>query len=253
MTCASSAASRSPATGRHGTTATGDATTRPTLRQTPGCASTVDAGSFILAPRLDAFWLDGRVTRYTRRGGSIPARPPSTRYSSAQVPGGCTGASGGNCGSALLVQTTAGPSTTALQDTDVNVNDFILFVDTNGTSAGAGQRLGAPGPQNLSSPISLDGYALAGAKLDACERRAIAEPGPRRHLRTRQQLDVRHARHPHTFTTTGWLPTRRGPDSWTSRSALPHPGPADLAATYVARLAGTSIGRPAAPGSRFPS
>ncbi len=37
-------------------------------------------------------------------------------------------------------------------DTNNNAADFI-FVDTNGTSAGAGQRLGAPGPQNLSSPI----------------------------------------------------------------------------------------------------
>jgi hypothetical protein len=38
------------------------------------------------------------------------------------------------------------------KDTDNNIADFI-FVDTNGTSAGAGQRLGGPGPQNLSSPV----------------------------------------------------------------------------------------------------
>src|SRR4029453_8010041 len=38
------------------------------------------------------------------------------------------------------------------KDTDNNAADFY-FVDTNGTSAGAGQRLGAPGPQNLSSSI----------------------------------------------------------------------------------------------------
>ncbi|HEX8920541.1 MAG TPA: hypothetical protein VF766_03625, partial [Pyrinomonadaceae bacterium] len=37
-------------------------------------------------------------------------------------------------------------------DTDNNAADFV-FVDTNGTSAGAGQRLGAPAPQNLSSPV----------------------------------------------------------------------------------------------------
>ena len=34
------------------------------------------------------------------------------------------------------------------EDTNNNSSDFI-FVDTNGTSAGAGQRLGAPGPENL--------------------------------------------------------------------------------------------------------
>ncbi len=109
----------------------------------------------------------------------------------------------------MLAQTTAGPSTTALQDTDVNVIDFI-FVDTNGTSAGAGQRLGAPGPQNLSSPISLDGYALAGAKLDACERRDespnlvrdfTSDPGNNSTFGT---LDIRH-----TFTNnTGGALTR---------------------------------------------
>ncbi|HEU4934635.1 MAG TPA: hypothetical protein VFT48_21295, partial [Pyrinomonadaceae bacterium] len=38
------------------------------------------------------------------------------------------------------------------KDSDNNAADFV-FVDTNGTSAGAGQRLGAPGPENLSSPI----------------------------------------------------------------------------------------------------
>jgi hypothetical protein len=38
------------------------------------------------------------------------------------------------------------------KDSDNNAADFI-FVDTNGTNAGAGQRLGAPGPENLGSPI----------------------------------------------------------------------------------------------------
>jgi hypothetical protein len=37
------------------------------------------------------------------------------------------------------------------KDTNDNAADF-LFVDTNGTSAGGGQRLGAPGPQDLLSP-----------------------------------------------------------------------------------------------------
>ncbi|HEU5132508.1 MAG TPA: lamin tail domain-containing protein, partial [Pyrinomonadaceae bacterium] len=45
---------------------------------------------------------------------------------------------------------TSGPSTGLPVDNDDNGSDF-LFVDTNGTSAGAGQRLGAPGPKNLSS------------------------------------------------------------------------------------------------------
>ena len=44
------------------------------------------------------------------------------------------------------------PTGGALKDSNNNAVDFF-FVDTNGTAAGAGQRLGAPGPENLTSPI----------------------------------------------------------------------------------------------------
>lgn len=43
------------------------------------------------------------------------------------------------------------------RDTDNNATDFV-FVDTLGTSAGFGQRLGAPGPEGLGSPRSLYPY-----------------------------------------------------------------------------------------------
>ena len=66
-----------------------------------------------------------------------------------------------------LIQTTPGPTTSALLDTNNNATD-LMFVDTNGTSAGAGQRLGAPGPENLSAPVALDGVALAVSRLDSC-------------------------------------------------------------------------------------
>ena len=49
-------------------------------------------------------------------------------------------------------------------DTNNNATDFY-FVDTNGTSAGAGQRLGAPGPENLASPIVRT--SIAAPLLDA--------------------------------------------------------------------------------------
>lgn len=41
------------------------------------------------------------------------------------------------------------------KDTDNNSADFI-FADTNGTNTSAGPRLGAPGPENLLSPIKRD-------------------------------------------------------------------------------------------------
>ncbi len=78
-----------------------------------------------------------------------------------------------------LIQTTPGPTTTQLQDTNNNATDF-MFVDTNGTSAGAGQRLGAPGPENLSSPISIDGVALAVSRLDSCR----VNDAPPNHVRS---------------------------------------------------------------------
>ena len=45
------------------------------------------------------------------------------------------------------------PSGGAVVDTNVNNNDFI-FVDTTAAVTVAGQRLGAPGPQNLASPMN---------------------------------------------------------------------------------------------------
>jgi len=51
------------------------------------------------------------------------------------------------------------------RDTDDNATDFI-FVDTNGTSAGAGQRLGAPGPQTMSSSIQRNA-SISTALLDS--------------------------------------------------------------------------------------
>jgi len=43
------------------------------------------------------------------------------------------------------------PTGGATKDSNVNADDFV-FVDTTGTVTPAGQRLGAPGPQNLGSP-----------------------------------------------------------------------------------------------------
>jgi len=58
-----------------------------------------------------------------------------------------------------------GPCTIATpKDTDNNAADFF-FVDTNGTSAGGGQRLGGPAPQNLASPLQRNN-AFAVALLD---------------------------------------------------------------------------------------
>ncbi len=65
------------------------------------------------------------------------------------------------------------------KDTGSNAADFV-FVDTNGTSAGAGQRLGAPGPQNLAAPVTGPGN-LSVTLVDP-EVSADAEPNLARPL-----------------------------------------------------------------------
>ena len=63
------------------------------------------------------------------------------------------------------------------KDTNVNNDDFI-FVDTTGASTPAGQRLGAPGPQNLASPL-LRQSTIATLLLDS----NIGAPAPPNRVR----------------------------------------------------------------------
>jgi subtilisin-like proprotein convertase family protein len=62
-----------------------------------------------------------------------------------------------------------GTCSASVIDTNNNSEDF-LFVDTNGNSGGAGQRLGAPGPQNFASPVRPNSTMLQGfaeSRVDA--------------------------------------------------------------------------------------
>ena len=70
-----------------------------------------------------------------------------------------------DCGKSGSITTIGACTISTPKDTNNNAADFI-FVDTNGTSAGAGQRLGAPGPQNLSSPV-LRNSTIAANLVDA--------------------------------------------------------------------------------------
>ena len=59
------------------------------------------------------------------------------------------------------------------RDTNNNAQDFV-FVDANGTSAGAGQRLGAPAPQNLNSPVS-GSLRIPTRGIDTCSDRLAGQ------------------------------------------------------------------------------
>lgn len=144
----------------NGTTATGDATYTTDIPDNAGIAlfNTSVAANFVLANRFDAVGSTSEANTLYKEGTGYPALTPfSIDYSFYRD----------NCGKGGSI-TTFGtcPAGGAVQDSNNNAADFI-FVDTNGTSAGAGQRLGAPGPENLSSPIERNASFQA-PLLDPC-------------------------------------------------------------------------------------
>lgn len=143
----------------NGTTATGDATYTTDIPDNAGIAifNTSVGGNFILANRLDAVGSTSEANTLYKEGTGYPALTPfSIDYAFYRD----------NCGKAGSITTMGACSVDTPKDTNNNAADFI-FVDTNGTSAGAGQRLGAPGPENLSSPIQRNA-SFAANLLDPC-------------------------------------------------------------------------------------
>lgn len=152
------------------TTATGDITFTADIPDNAGIAlfKTSIPASFTLANRLDAVGSTSEANTLYKEGTGYPALTPFSIDSSFYrrfpgtgtiVPGACLAALRG----------------AAPQDTNDNAADFT-FVDTNGTSAGAGQRLGAPGPQNLSSPVQTLAATATAFALLAPSAGAAAPP-----------------------------------------------------------------------------
>jgi hypothetical protein len=127
--------------------AAGDATYTTDIPDNAGIAlfnNNTGGGSYTLANRLDAVGSTSEANTLYKEGTGYPALTPfSIDYAFVRD----------NCGKQGSITTLGGcPSGGLPVDNDNNAVDFY-FVDTNGTSAGAGQRLGAPGPENLASPI----------------------------------------------------------------------------------------------------
>jgi hypothetical protein len=141
-----------------GTTATPDATYTDNIPNNSGIAlfNTANTANYSATTRLDAAGPAGEANALYKEGAGYP---PLTQYliDYSFYRDAC-----GKGGSATALG--ACPTGGLPSDTNDNANDF-LFVDTNGTSAGAGQRLGAPGPENLSSPVQRNGQ-LAVVNLD---------------------------------------------------------------------------------------
>ena len=144
----------------NGTTATGDATYTTDIPDNAGIAlfnNDTGGGSYVLANRIDAVGSTSEANTLYKEGTGYPALTPfSIDYSLLRD----------NCGKGGAVNLLGPCTITTPKDTNNNAADFY-FVDTNGTSAGGGQRLGAPGPENLSSPIQRNA-SFAATLLDTC-------------------------------------------------------------------------------------
>ena len=154
----------------NGTTATGDATYTTDIPDNAGIAifNTSVGGDFTLANRLDAVGSTSEANTLYKEGTGYPALVPfSIDYSFYRD----------NCGKSGSITTFGICTISTPKDTNNNAADFI-FVDTNGTSAGAGQRLGAPGPENLSSPIQRNASFTVNL-LDPC----VGGPSPPNRVR----------------------------------------------------------------------
>ena len=126
--------------------AAGDATYTTDIPDNAGIAlfnNNSGGGSFSVANRFDAVGSDSEPLALYREGAGYASLTPfSINYAFTRD----------ECGKGAAVNTLGQCTISTPKDTDDNAADFY-FVDTNGTSAGAGQRLGAPGPENLASPI----------------------------------------------------------------------------------------------------
>lgn len=138
-------------------TAAGDATYTTDISDNVGIAlfRTANPSNFNTVTRLDAAGSTSESNPLYKEGAGYPALSGAAYTSGINYSflrdlcgkGGSTTAPG-PC-----------PTLGLPKDTDDNASDFI-FVDTAATSAGAGQRLGAPGPEDLSAPTQRNSQFL---------------------------------------------------------------------------------------------
>jgi hypothetical protein len=123
-----------------------------------------NTGNYTLATRIDAVGSSSEANSLYREGAGYPpltifnldysfVRDLCGKGGNTSNPGGCT-------------------QNGVPKDTNNNAADFF-FIDTTGTNAGAGQRLGSPGPQANNTPIERNS-SVAFNLLDPCVSNASA-------------------------------------------------------------------------------
>ena len=184
----------------NGTTATPDVSFTNNINDNAGIAlfSTSNPLNYSLATRFDAVGSTTEANTLYKEGVGYPALIPFSidysfyrSYCLVSAPGADPVCSPGDSG--------------IPQDTNDNATDFV-FVDTNGTSAGAGQRLGAPGPENLSSPVDA-GSGISNSRVDPAQADNVA-PNVARDFTS----------DPPNNSTFGTLSVRR---TWTNNTGVP--------------------------------
>ncbi|HEX8291760.1 MAG TPA: hypothetical protein VF570_08400 [Pyrinomonadaceae bacterium] len=140
--------------------ATGDKTFTDPIADNAGIAlfNTSNPANFSLATRLDAVGSTSEANALYKEGAGYPAIVPvSIQHSFFRDMCGKGGSVSvfGNC-----------PNGGFLSDTGENGTDFV-YTDTTGTNAGAGARLGAPGPENRMSPVQRNSR-MPGSLISPC-------------------------------------------------------------------------------------
>jgi hypothetical protein len=156
--------------------------------------STANSANFNAGTKLDAVGPTEESNSLYKEGTGVRNLTPLAAPHSyvRRLPGGCLGTDpstvDANCTNAAAVAGTARPSSVHPQDTDNNRDDFI-FVDAQGTDmnaeGGTQRRLGAPGPQNSTSPIDRTGnfpaslvFPCAGSRESPNVMRVLPGPTP---------------------------------------------------------------------------
>ena len=204
---------------------------------------TSSAANFTPASQLDAAGSTGEANTLYREGAGYPALAPATialnlehSFHRAQ----CAFVGGASC--------TAGGNP---KDSGDNAADF-LFVDTEGTPTAAGQRLGAPGPENSTSPVRRDTSGFFATLLDSTKsssqepnrHREFAAPSPP----PNQTFGMLSIRRRVTNTTGGPVTRLRFRIVELTTHPTPGGGQADLRALTSGDVSVSMIGDPGACG-----
>ncbi|HEX8499216.1 MAG TPA: lamin tail domain-containing protein [Pyrinomonadaceae bacterium] len=149
-------------------TASGDAVYTTDIADNVGIAlfNTSNPANFSEATRLDAVGSTSEANTLFKEGAGYPALGGAAYFSGVDY-----SFFRDECGKTGSVTTFGVCQRSTPQDTNDNGTDF-LFVDTGGTSGlGAGPRLGAPGPQNSTSPRQRTSL-FPGSDIFPCKSRA---------------------------------------------------------------------------------